>query len=107
MNTIPKLIKGVSEEPPQKQVVKLVRSAWKDSRGIHMKTELLFLRRKSAGYQLIEEDCDMIGADEVVAQITNIHECKDGVYQVITVNEKRDWESGMVEDYDYKLIPFP
>jgi len=46
----------------------------------------------------------MIGADEVWPRILNLQECKDGLYEVKLCNEKRDWETGCIEDYDYRLV---
>lgn len=45
----------------------------------------------------------VIGADEVMRHIVNLHSVKDGHYKIITINHKRDWESGMIEEYDYEL----
>jgi hypothetical protein len=87
-------------------VIRLTTSYWYDNKGLHYKKSLNVLKRKSAGYQVILEDCSNIGADEVFPRITNLEECKDGIYQVVTCNEKRDWETGAVDDYDYQLIKY-
>ena len=92
--------------PERREVVKLVTSSWNDNRGLHIRRDLIPMKRKSIGHSCLEEDCSMIGPDEVWPRIINLNECKDGIYQVVTGNERRDWESGDVEDYDYKLIPF-
>lgn len=38
--------------------------------------------------------------------IINLDECGDGLYEVVVCNETHDWESGYVDGYDLKLIPF-
>lgn len=38
--------------------------------------------------------------------VVNLYECSPGYYNVITVNEHRDWESGIIEDWEYKLTPY-
>ena len=86
-------------------VVRLRTSMWQDSRGLHTKKSLLFLRKQSQGFNLLEEDSSQIGADAVLPRIINLHECDDGVYKAVVCNESRDWESGYVDDYDYRLIP--
>jgi len=48
----------------------------------------------------------MIGPSEVTAAIVNLEECADGVYQVVICNESRDWESGIIDAYDYRLVPY-
>jgi len=85
-------------------VVRLTTSAWSDSRGVHLKKSLNFLKRKCKGFNLLYEDCSMIGPEEVIPRIINIYSVPDGVYRVVTCNESRDWESGYVDDYDYKLV---
>lgn len=85
-------------------VVRLTTTAWKDSRGVHLKKSLNFLKRKCKGFNILDEDCSMVGAEEVIPRITNIDTVDDGIYRVVTCNESRDWESGCVDGYDYKLI---
>jgi len=91
--------------PEHCEIVRLVTSAWKDNRGLHFKRDILSVKRKSKGHQILDHDSDMIGADEVIRHIVNLHECRDGIYEVVTCNERKDWESGYIEEYDYKLIP--
>ena len=102
---------GVVTRPPDKEVircvVRLTTSSWGDSKGLHIKRDLTFLKKKCKGFNILEEDIGMIGAPDVVKQITNLDECEDGVYQVITCNEWASWETpNIIEDYDYKLIPY-
>ncbi len=93
-------------ETPSRCVVRLRTCCWNDGDGLHIKKTLRFLKRKCEGYNILEEDCQMIGADEVISHITNLDECKDGVYEVVTCNEWGAWETPhIIEDYDYKLIP--
>jgi hypothetical protein len=82
--------------------VRLRRTYWSDRRGIHQRLSLTILRR--LGGDWIEEDWRNIGAMDVFLAITNLHTLKDGIYRIVGCNEKRDWESGMIEEYDYKLI---
>ncbi len=90
-----------------RHVVRLKTSAWHDKSGLHFKKSLLTMRRLSRrGYQFFTEDVEQIGADEVISRIVNLDECNDGLYEIIIVNQVRDYESGEIKDYDYKLIPF-
>lgn len=97
---------GGGAEPERREVVRLTTNCWRDKRGLHIRRSLTTLKRQSSGYQILEEDCSMIGADEVVRQIVNLDECEDGVYLVVTCNESKDWETGFIDSYDYKLLPF-
>lgn len=85
--------------------VRLSRSSWATSRGIFTETRLIYLKKQCQGFNVLQEDACLVDPSCVVDRIINLHQCDDGVYQVITCNEHRDWESGHIDDYDYKLIP--
>ena len=89
-----------------KLFVRLTTSCYHDSAGLTIKKHLRYLKRKSAGFNFLDEDCGMVGANQVFDRITNLDECEDGVYQVITCNEFKDWETGHIEDYDYMLVEY-
>ena len=96
--------------PPEHEDTSIVRvktSTWISDKGIiSLRKDIIPIKRKSKGYQILQEDAANIGVLEVVDKIVNLDEISDGLYEIITVNEFRDWESGYIEDYDYKLIPF-
>lgn len=109
MNKLLEALEDVSH--PKKErcrvVVRLSTSMWHDADGLHTKQTLRYLRRKCEGFNFLQEDCIMVGASEVFPRITNLSECKDGVYEIITCNEWAAWETPhIIEDYDYKLIPY-
>jgi hypothetical protein len=85
-------------------VVRLSTTMWVDKRGLSIKKSLIFLRKKCTGFNVLEEDVGNIGAEEVLLRILNLYECKDGIYEVVTCNESRDFETGYIDDYDYKLV---
>jgi hypothetical protein len=87
-------------------VVRLKTSFWKDKRGgIHIKKSLIPLKLQSEGYQILQEDADNFGIDEIVDRIVNLFEVKDGVYSIEMINLSHDWETGYLESYDYQLNP--
>jgi hypothetical protein len=86
-------------------VVRVKTTTWADRRGLHTKKSLTFLRRQCEGFNLLEEDAEAIGAEDVVPRIMNLDECEDGIYDVVTCNESRDYETGHIDDYDYMLVP--
>jgi hypothetical protein len=90
---------------PCRTIVRLRTSYWHDKNGLHCRQSLSYLKRQCTGFQLIDDDCSMVGADHVMPRIVNLHECKDGIYDVVMINQKKDWETGHVEDWDYKLFP--
>lgn len=96
----------MSESNKIRAVYRLSRSYWKSGNSINCKISLTRLARKSTGYKYFEEECDMGGCDLAWKHIINLNECKDGIYELITVNISKDWETGYVDDYDFKLIPY-
>lgn len=86
-------------------VIRLRTSTWLNDKGLHFKRDLIFLRRKCTGLNVLEEDADASASDEVFHRITNLTECEDGIYEVRTCNEHKDWETGYIDDYDFNLFP--
>lgn len=93
-----------SKEEKIKIIVRLTTSCYHDHGGLTIKKHLRFLKRKCTGFNFIDEDCSMVSAGEVFDRITNLDECKDGIYQIKICNEKKDWETGYIDDYDYMLV---
>lgn len=87
-------------------VVRLERSHWHDDRGAYLRIGLRYLKRHGRGCNFLDEDCRMTGAEDVLPRIVNLHRCEDGVYELISINETTDWETGYVDDWQYKLIPY-
>jgi hypothetical protein len=96
------------EEPQAKSrcVVRLTTSTWHDRAGLYQRKTLRFMKRLCVEFNVLEEDAANFGAEEVVPRITNLATCPDGLYEVVTCHESRDYETGIIDDYDYKLIPF-
>lgn len=88
-----------------KVVVRLKTSAWSDGKGIHIKRSLTYLRRQCAGFNGLEEDAMMAGAEQAIKNIINLSDCNDGVYEVVMCNVSKDFETGYADDWDYKLVP--
>ncbi len=84
--------------------VRVKTTTWADKRGLHTKKSLTFLRRQCEGFNVLEEDTSAIGAEEVLPRILNLDEVEDGIYNVVVCDERRDWEGGYVDDYDYRLV---
>jgi hypothetical protein len=63
------------------------------------KSTFTLLKRKS---QLTLQD--MIDDPEYSG--LNLDEYDEGIYEIITCNHSTDWETGVVDDWDLKLIPY-
>ena len=89
-------------------IVRLKTSFWSDKKGVYQKRAITVLRRKSQldSYDWISDEVDMIGAEDIIKSIVNLNNSQDGVYRLIICDESTDWETGMVYDYNFKLIPY-
>ena len=110
----------MSEKQIARTFVRLSTSYWSDDRGIYTKKSLRYLRRKEAkgkkrkldykgipdSFNFIEEDARNIGDEQVINLITNLHDCDDGVHEIVSCNFSTDWETGIIDGYEYKLIPY-
>ena len=99
---------ALSEPEPTlfRTVVRLRSSAWSDGRGLHTKRSLTFMRRHSFGLNILAEESDAAGAECALGSLVNLNQCSDGLYEIVVVNQSRDWETGIVDSYDLKLVPF-
>jgi len=87
-------------------VVRITTAVWQDKRGLHNKKTITFLRRKCAGFNILDEEISATSASDALREIVNLDECGDGVYEAVGCNETHDFESGYVDGYDIELIPF-
>lgn len=88
-------------------VVRLSRSVWHDRRGIYQRTTIRYLKRRSSGFNVCDDDCRSVGAAAVVPRILNLAECADGVYLLEMCDERRDRETSAIEEWNYRLYPCP
>lgn len=110
MSDINDLFKDVVENMDDKDachcIVRLRTGFWSSKQGMHMKKDIIFLRKLSGGSNYVKEDVNMMGAEDVINGIVNLDECRDGIYEVVQCNIAVDWETGYQDSYAYKLIPF-
>ncbi len=92
---------------PSVAVVSVKTSYYSTKRGFATTKRIDFLKRKSDRECVysIKEDASFCGTDAVIGRIINLNDVKDGIYRMIFINEHRDWDSGHIEDWDYKLVP--
>lgn len=81
-------------------IVRLSRSTYKRGSRFISETSISWLKSKSE--LSIYDITDL----EDVFDIINIEECEDGLYNLVACNFSRDYESGMIDDWDVKLIPY-
>ena len=89
-----------------KTILRVRTSYWHDDNGLYIRKTLSFLKRKSEGLNFILEDSSQVGADETIPKINNLNEVEDGLYEIVVDNDMKDWETGYIEDWEYRLIPY-
>lgn len=104
-NTDP-IMQPTNMKPKPRIVVRLRTEYYTTERGVFRKTCLLYLKSKSTLHNFFAEDAEQSGPEYVIPKITNLADCPDGVYEIVWINIFRDWETGHVEDWDYKLVPY-
>jgi hypothetical protein len=78
---------------------------WSDNRGVHQRKSITWLKKLGGGHFFVQEDVSNVGPELMIQMITNFNEVKDGIYEMVITNTHTDWETGHVDDYDYKLVP--
>ncbi len=94
----------VSDEEEPRLKVKLTTDRYFSNNKYIVKKELYFYKKPNPK-QLVDQfydDISMTGFD--CERVINLDECIDGLYELIVCNISRDWESGWVDDWDWKLI---
>ena len=100
------ILAPVSDNKPEhRTVVRLQTSFWEDSRGCHMRKSLTYLKRKCIGCNILEEEVGAVGA-ETISNIEGFYDQPDGVYEVVVTNVSHDYESGIMDGWDLKLVEY-
>lgn len=87
-------------------VYRLKTSMWHDRNGAYLRKELRKMKRLSGhGYDVFQEDLDMVGASEAIEGIINLYDCADGLYTIVMTNVINDPETGYADSWDYVLVP--
>jgi hypothetical protein len=94
----------IEKQPENVCIVRLTTSFWNDNKGINSRKSLTYLRRRSQGFQNLEEECSAIGPEDAMKTIINLDECEDGIYEVVACNISHDYESGHIDGWDFKLV---
>lgn len=94
------------EEP--KLFVRVIKTAYISKNGCeyNYQTKLRVLRKLSNFDHPFFEDCQNTSIKDVLDRIINLDDVDGGIYQVITCNYSRDWETGYIDDWDYKLVSY-
>jgi hypothetical protein len=76
------------------------------SGGLTIKRKLKSATKYWLGYSMLEDELDNTSPEEVVGRIINFMTCADGLYTMVPCHKEFDRETGYLEDYDLRLVPF-
>lgn len=80
-------------------VVKLVTESF--IRGdIYFHGKVLRVMKRLTTYDLLGDTVNSC------ISIIKVNDVPDGLYKLVACNLSRDWESGMIDDWDLKLVPY-
>lgn len=96
-------------EAPEKvkhiAVYKVLKSFYKTSKGFASKIDLVKMKRLSSGWDGLEDMHDNIGGEYDL--IINLDEVSHNeLYYVKAVDLSQDWETGLIDDWNLKLLPY-
>ena len=80
---------------------RLSKSCYLHNNILTEKFEFRLLKRKSKGAL-----SDLIDEASYDIPAIDFSKYEEGIYQLVTCNESYDIESGYVDDYDFKLVPY-
>ena len=62
--------------------------------------------KKLTEYDVLHEECQAVGVQEGLENLININIVDDGLYQIVIGHASYDCETGYLDDWDLKLIPY-
>lgn len=99
-------LEDTSKKSNNKTVVRLRTSYFSTKHGIRKAIDLNVLKRKSTGWDVLNEEVSAMSVEHTFGRITNLTDCKDGIYLVEMTKVSTDPETGIVDDYYLKLAPY-
>lgn len=63
------------------------------------------IKRKTE-YDLLHDYCQQVGIQEAIENILNINSVEDGLYQLLMCNISKDYETGYIDDFNFKLVKY-
>lgn len=90
---------------PEQCVVRVGTMAFKRGETYHYGRTIRVLKSLTT-YDLLEGEEQAVGTWDALNSIVNIDKVEDGLYSVILCNIGRDWESGHIDECDFKLVPY-
>lgn len=109
MLTFEEIEKNLREENPREDIVRVITNTYINSRGelVIQKTirQMRSLSKAPNGYLAFEGELSEVGTDAIGTSLVGVEDLLDGLYRMVVAFEGRDWETGYVEEVEYKFEP--
>lgn len=92
---------GYTPKPKLRCVGRLSHNRYMHGDRLVSQSTFTLLKRKS---QLSLSD--MVGDADIDIDNLELFRHAEGLYEIVICNESRDWETGMVDDWELKLVPY-
>lgn len=93
-----KILKGEHMLPKSLNVVKVVTSYYrKGNNGLRIQKDVYTLKRKTFGWDILNEEIMSTEGEYIWKQL---YQLEDGLYECYVCNVSKDWETGIVDDWD-------
>lgn len=86
-------------------VVRVGTSGYRRGSTYHY-TKTVRVMRTLTYHDLMADECDAIGVQDAFENITNLYTVDDGLYNLVPCNVSYDVESGHLDDWNLKLVPY-
>lgn len=96
-----------SENEEYRVVIRVTTCYWKSVNGFHSRKDCVIRKRLSGkAHSWLDDEIDGCGVDIFMEHLIGLDTCKDGLYEIVSCNVSRDWETGYIDGCDWKLIPW-
>jgi len=86
-------------------IVKVGTEAYKRG-GVYFYARTIRVMKRLTSYDILSDEVDAVGTLEGLEGIINLQSAEDGLYVISVCNLSYDWESGLTDGYDLKLVPY-
>lgn len=93
------------QEDKLKCVVRVQTESYKRGNTYFYGKSLRVIKGKTT-YDLIHEEAQAIGLQDALENILNLNELENGLYEFVIANRCYDVESGYLDDWDWRLVPY-
>jgi len=97
---------AIQNPDPWRNIIRIRTTAWSDKRGIYLQKSLTYLHKYSSGVNALKMETEFVTPLDALQLITNLDACGYGLYELELCNAHYDWETGYMDSYAIKLVPF-